>query len=184
KYYIRVYSQSSGFPASKAGFSISVKHIAPPPPPSNDECSAATTLTSNTICSNISSTLSAATKSTVTTLGCVSASDQYDVWFKFTGAATNQTISLSSVGSGITNPAIQLYSGTCGSLTSIQCGTTSLTNSSLTIGNTYFVRVSQVGSVPSGTVAFSICVTHPAPPPAPPANDECSSATSLTVGTT
>src|SRR5690606_36657167 len=183
RYYVRVFSKSNSFPSSNAGFQISVKHIAPPPPPSNDECAGATTITSNTTCSNTSSTLISSTKSFSTVTGCESALDHYDVWFKFTAAATNQTIS-SSVGAGITNPAIQLYGGTCGSLTSLQCGTTSITNTSLTIRNTYYVRVSQVGSVPSGTVTFTICVTHPAPPPAPPANDECSSATSLTVGTT
>src|SRR5690606_751112 len=114
----------------------------PPPPPSNDNCSGAFSITSNTTCSNTSSTLISSTKSFSTVTGCESASDHYDVWFKFTAAATSQTIS-SSVGAVITNPAIQLYSGTCGSLTSLQCGTTSITNTSLTIGNTYYVRVSQ-----------------------------------------
>jgi len=47
--------------------------------------------------------------------------------------------------SNFTNPEIQLYSGTCGSLTSIACGTTSLSQS-VTNGATYYVRVSHVGS--------------------------------------
>jgi hypothetical protein len=67
------------------------------------------------------------------------------------------------MGSAITNPEIQLYSGTCGSLTSMQCGTSSLTVSGLTVGTTYYLRFSQVGGSSLTTNAtFNICVYHPA----------------------
>jgi glucose/arabinose dehydrogenase len=59
---------------------------------------------------------------------------------------------------------MQLYSGSCGSLTSIACGTTSVTSVALSIGSTYFVRVSNINSSPANNGGFSICATHPTPP--------------------
>jgi PQQ-dependent dehydrogenase (s-GDH family) len=59
---------------------------------------------------------------------------------------------------------MQLYSGSCGSLTSIACGTTSVTSAALSIGSTYYVRVSNINSSPANNGGFSICATHPTPP--------------------
>ena len=78
------------------------------------------------------------------------------------------------------NNEIQLFSGTCGTLTSLVCGTTTMTGTGLTIGNTYYVRVSNIGTSISSNDRFDICITHP---PAIPANDNCANATSLTSGT-
>src|SRR5206468_1063773 len=106
--------------------------------------------------------------------GCASAGTHYDVWYKFTATGAKEFVSLSGLGLNLTNPEIQLYSGSCGTLTSVACGTTSLSASGLTNGSTYFIRVSNVGSDPTGagTVSnFSICVY------APPANDDPAGAT-------
>ena len=143
----------------------------------NDECAGATTLTSNTSCNNNQYRLKNATASAGIPVGCAAGGAHYDVWFQFIAQATSQTVTISSLQSNFTNPEIQLFSGTCGSLNSIVCGTTTMTGTGLTIGNTYYIRVSNIGSSISANDRFNICVTHPNPPPA---NDNCSGATTLT----
>ena len=119
-----------------------------------------------------------ATASAGIPVGCAAGGTHYDVWFQFIAQATSQTVTISSLQSSFTNPEIQLFSGTCGSLISVACGTLTLTGTGLTIGNTYYVRVSNIGSqITSNQDRFDICVTHPNPPPS---NDNCSSATTLT----
>lgn len=179
-YYVRVYSFGSSNLNSGADFNITVAGA-----PANNECSGAVSLTSNLTCTNTAGTLKLATLSSGIPSGCASAGNHYDVWYWFTAAsALSETIAISGLGTNISNPEVQLFSGTCGSLTSVQCGATSLTATGLTIGTTYYVRVSNVGTDPSGTgnnSDFDICVTHPQPPPS---NDNCSAATALTTGTT
>ncbi len=149
--------------------------------PSNDNCSGATTLTSATSCSNIQKDLKNATASSGIPAGCAAGGTHYDVWFQFTALATSHTVTISNLQNNFTNPEIQMFSGTCGSLTSLVCGTTTMTGTGLTISNTYYIRVSNIGASMSSQGKFDICVTHPQPPPA---NDNCSGATTLTSGTT
>jgi hypothetical protein len=169
-YYIRVYTQNP----NSGTFNICVTHTPPP----NDNCSSATSLSSNATCVNTAGTLNIATASG-STLGCFGAGTYYDVWYSFVAAAATETVTLSSIGANITNPQIQIYGGSCASLTNISaCGTTSITQSGLTIGTTYYIRVANLNSDPSGSggvADFNICVTH-----TPPANDECAGAISLT----
>jgi hypothetical protein len=161
-YYIRV--SNVGSDPSGSGqtpkFDLCLTH--PPPPPSNDNCSGAISLTPATSCSNTTGTIISATASTGLPAGCESVGTHYDVWYSFSAVKTYEIISISSLGSNFTNPEIQVYSGTCGSLTSLQCGTTSMTATGLTIGTTYYVRVSNVGTSIITNGDFSICVYHPA----------------------
>ena len=143
-------------------FDLCLTH--PPLPPSNDDCSGAITLTSATTCSTTSGTLNLSAASTGLPSGCESVGTHYDVWYKFVASNNTHTVTISGQESNITNPGIQLYSGTCASLTSITCGTTSLTSSALNIGTTYYIRFSNTGSSPTSNGGFDICVTHPAPP--------------------
>ncbi|HMK24896.1 MAG TPA: hypothetical protein VK483_02625, partial [Chitinophagaceae bacterium] len=145
--------------------------------PSNDNCNNAITLTSGTSCNNIQYRLKNATASAGIPVGCAPVGTHYDVWFQFTAANTSHTVTISNLQSNITNPRVQLFSGTCGSLSSLVCGTTTMTGTGLTIGNTYYIRISNLGAAISANDRFDICVTHP--PPAP-ANDNCSAATTLT----
>ncbi|TMI94831.1 MAG: T9SS type A sorting domain-containing protein [Bacteroidetes bacterium] len=158
-YYIRVYvtSNPTGNPINKWNFDICVQN-----PPANDDCAGAVTLTPAASCSNTSTTVSLATATTGLPAGCETGGTHYDVWYKFIAASTYELISISSLGSNFTSPQLQLYSGTCGSLTSLQCGTTSITATGLTVGNTYYVRVSNVGSAVTSNGSFNICVYHPA----------------------
>src|SRR6478735_7056255 len=154
------------------GMTLSINSFAQP---SNNECSAATPLTSGTSCINTPGTNVNATWNPATfpgaTLGC-GASDKFDVWYKFVAQSFSETITISSAPSQI---RLQLFSGTCGSFTSIACGNTSIVATSLTIGNTYYIRVYTQNSK---TGTFNICVTH-----APLANDNCAGAIGLTSNT-
>ena len=90
-----------------------------------------------------------------------------------------ETVTISSLGSNITSSEIQLYSGTCGVLTSIACHANSITQGGLTVGATYYVRVSNIGSSPSSNGGFNICVTHTGF-----VNNLCTAAIVLTSGYT
>jgi len=172
-YYIRVYSQNN----STGTFNICVTHAAPV----NDNCAGAVSLTSYTSCVNTAGTLNLSTATGGLPAGCQPVGTHYDVWYSFVAATTTETITISGLGANISNPRVQLYSGTCAGLTSVACGTTSITQAGLTVGNTYYVRVANLGTDPSGTgtvADFNICVTHTGP-----ANDDCSGAISLTSGT-
>lgn len=171
-YYVRVYNQSN----NSGTFNICITHAAP----ANDNCAGAVSLTSYTSCINTASTLNLATATGGLPAGCQPGGTHYDVWFSFVAATTSETITISGLGANINNPRIQLYSGSCAVLTSVACGTTTLTQGGLTIGNTYFVRVANLNADPSGTgtvANFNICVTHTGP-----ANDDCAGAISLTSG--
>ncbi len=171
-YYIRVFTQNN----QQGTFNICVTHTAP----SNDNCAGAISLTSNGTCINTTGTLNLATATGGLPAGCQPGGTHYDIWYSFVAAATTETISLSNLGANVTDPRLQLYSGSCGSLVSVACGTTSIIQAGLTIGNTYYIRISNLNTDPTGagTAAnFDICITH-----TPPANDECAGAIALTPG--
>ncbi|MBK7122107.1 MAG: hypothetical protein IPH68_04410 [Chitinophagaceae bacterium] len=145
--------------------------------PSNDNCNNAISRTSSTSCNNNSYTVRNATASGGVPAGC-SVGTHYDVWFSFTAVGTTHTATISNRGSNFTNPEVQIFSGTCAALVSVACATGSTVPATgLTIGNTYYVRVSNVGAAVPSNGTFDICITHPIPPPA---NDNCSGATLLT----
>jgi hypothetical protein len=96
--------------------------------------------------------------------GSCSGTVGYDVWYKFTAVTNNTAIITLSGGAGtnnFTNTGLQVFSGTCGSLTAIACNNgLSVTTPALTTGNTYYVRVfSTNASAPNGYAGFSICAT-------------------------
>lgn len=105
-----------------------------------------------------------------------------DVWYTFTaGVSGNFTIDTQT--GTITDGGMAIYSGACGSLTQIACDDDSSPNglmpmitASLTAGQTYYIRFWAYGGSNTGT--FGICVTTPLPPPA---NDNCNTATPVTV---
>jgi len=145
--------------------------------PGNDNCANATLRTSSLSCNNNGYSVRNATASAgIPGVPCV-AGTHYDVWFRFVAAGTTQTATISNRGGNFTNPEVAIFSGACGGLTQVACGTTSATATGLTIGNTYYVRVSNVGAFVASNGGFDICVTHPNPPPA---NDNCSGSTLLT----
>lgn len=143
--------------------------------PANDNCSSASNLTSTFSCtSGTSGNVRSATSQTTYVPGaCGGATNltTYDVWYRFTAAASTTTISLNSLGSsfGSVIPYVELLSGTCGtlSLTSLACqvGTSELVATGLTVGTQYYIRIyvttNPALSGTSTTWGFRVCVTHP-----------------------
>jgi hypothetical protein len=177
-YYIRVYVLLSptANPASKWNFDICVQTQ-----PTNDNCAGAVTLTPGAACTNTAGTLDLATSNTTGVVAnCWAANTYNDVWYKFVATNATHTVTLSSMGANITNPRIQIYSGTCAALAIVGCATTStLTQAGLTIGATYYVRIANTTN-PSGTggvANFNICITNAA---VAPANDLCANAYTIT----
>lgn len=167
QYYFRVFTTASatGGATTDWGFSICVSYTAVP---SHDDCAGALTITPGS--TNSAGSLTNATASG-TAVGCATGTPDDDVWYKFTTTSTqtNATITVTAGSTLSANGAmIQVYSGTCGSLTSIACGQNEVTISSgLSVSTQYFVRVyssSAYSTTPaSGTVANNISIFVSAP---------------------
>ena len=173
-YYIRVYHYYSG--AGSGNFSICV--TSPPNPPVNDNCDNATVLVVNNSCTFSNFTSYGATNSNI--MGCSGFSDD-DVWFKFT--ATNSVQNIIVEPSENMDPVVEVFSGTCGSLTSIYCiddgfmgQNESATLVGLIPGQTYYVRVYDYYNS-TGGFPFQICIYGPTT--STPVNDECTTAIEL-----
>ena len=167
-YRIRVYHYGVG--SGSGTFSICVTN--PPPAPANDACGGAVNLLVNTVCSNTAGTTVGATQSLV---GCSGTADD-DVWYSFT--AVNSTATITVNPSSTMDAVLQMYSGTCGTLTSMQCadvgftdGNESISAVGLTVGATYFIRVYDYYSGGGGT--FDICITGPSASPVPTNDEPC-----------
>jgi len=180
-YYVRAYTY--GGVGNNASFNICVG--TPPPAPANDECINATTVTVNpdlNCISVVSGTTVSATNSNLAVAPCTGTADD-DVWYSFTVHRVSLSNVVSTGISSSTSLYTQVFSGACGSLTSVQCGTTNTTNlTGLTVGQTYYVRVYNSNTNSATTTyanTFDFCVGTPPPPPA---NDICSGAIALTVG--
>ncbi|MFP3831794.1 T9SS type A sorting domain-containing protein [Chryseobacterium sp. SIMBA_028] len=180
-YYIRVYSYGDG--GSAQSFNICVGTL--PPPPANDDCAAAINLTVNPDmnCGAVTAgTTLSATDSGLDPDPCFGNPDD-DVWYKFTATASSHVISLRNIvgvgtGSTSTDTYFQVFSGSCGGLTSILCSDPdSSIASGLNAGETYYVRVYSYGGA-GRAQSFNICVGTLPPPPT---NDDCASAVTLTV---
>lgn len=135
-------------------------------PPLNDNCSNATVLTSSTSCTYTSGTVLNATPSGLSKPSCDAFSNpnMHDVWYKFTAISSSQTVTVDPT-TAIGDPVVSIYGSCSGS--PIRCSdggpgvTENLSLSGLTVGNTYYVRIYDYGSVePTGADAnFQICVT-------------------------
>jgi gliding motility-associated-like protein len=172
-YRIRVYHYFAG--SGSSTFTICV--TTPPAPPANDNCSGSTLLSVNTTCTYVAGTSASATQSLP---GCAGNADD-DVWFRFVATNSVQTINVQS--SGSFDAVVQLYAGTCASLTSLYCRDNTFTGGLETInavglipGNTYYIRVYDYYTATGGG-PFQICVEGPAS--AAPVNDEPCNAIAL-----
>lgn len=132
-----------------------------------DDCVNATVITPTlTNCSFQAGSSANATQSIATCSAGGIADD--DVWYTFTANSSNITITVDPTAGY--DAVIELFSGTCAGLVSIQCedvnglnGDEVLNNTTLVNGNTYFFRVYHYGNG-SGTSTFNVCVTGLAPP--------------------
>lgn len=152
--------------------------------PGNDLCSNAYSLTATTTCVTNTNQLTGqtvrnATVSAPAVSSSCSGTPGVDVWYRFTASTHYPVIALSSIGTDLrsgTGAKLQLYSGTCGSFSSLACvtgtGTTLTMNTAtavggagLTPGTTYYVRVYHANTTATTntntTWGFTICVTDP-----------------------
>ncbi len=178
-YYIRVYHYGSNMPTT-TDFDICV--ALPAPPLANDNCANATLLTVDSICTPVSGTVAGATQS-VPADSCAgfASPGAFDVWYKFVATATNTVI---KVQGALSFDAVLILKDSCNGNV-INCsdhtysgGVEVINDSSLVIGNTYYIRVYHYGSAIPSTPDFDICVSLPAPPPL---YDNCANAQLLTI---
>lgn len=155
-YYIRVYHYAAG--SGSGTFTICLNN--PPTPPANDNCAAAINLPVNAGCVQTSGTTYGATTQTLYPACTGTAND--DVWFMFT--ATNYTQTIQVTGSAAMDPVLEVFSGICGSLTSLYCidntfyaGTESVVATGLNPGSTYYFRVYDYYATAGSS--FSVCVS-------------------------
>ncbi len=171
-YFVRVYSDgNSGY----ADFDICV--TTPPPPPANDNCSGAFPLTVNSDMTCTATTAGTTVGGTPSGYGnpCYGNADD-EVWYSFVATGYAQTFTFSNISAPIGK---EIWSGGCSNLTLKNCYGSSpddFTVQGLTPGVTYFLRVYTEST--GNTSDFTICVSTPPPPPV---NDDCSTATVLTV---
>jgi hypothetical protein len=156
-YFVRVYDYDLGAPASTT-FTICV--TTPAAAPANDNCAGAISLTSGAACVPTTGNVAGATLSQA---GCAGTAGD-DVWYSF--VATTTTTNITVAGSLQFDPVVEVFSGSCAALTSLACtdddadrgGTEIASLNSLTVGQTYFVRVYDWYTAAPATPTFDICV--------------------------
>ncbi|MFM2206793.1 MAG: hypothetical protein RL213_768 [Bacteroidota bacterium] len=169
-YYFRVFHYGVGYVSSGTlGGDFAVCVYATPPAPANDNCAGAIGLTIGTLCNGITGKTLAATGSTGMTscTGTPAPNSDDDVWYSFQAVTTTTTVTVQS--GHKFNAVLQVFSGTCGSLTSLSCTdatknaqSESVTFNNLVVGSTYFVRIYNFSSG-AGRGSFTVCVTAPPP---------------------
>ena len=173
-YYVRVYNYYSG--AENTTFDICIG--GPPPPPTNDEpCSAtAATVNADLLCGSV--TAGSTYSATDSGIGeCVGSGSDDDVWFSFVATSTVHNFDLLNITGTSTDMVMEVFSGACGSLSSIACSDPqSAQFSGFTIGATYFMRVHTYYT--GDEASFNLCIGTPPPPPT---NDEPCGAIDLNV---
>ena len=133
------------------------------PPLINDNCSGAIAMTVNSANTCTTTTSGTSVGGTLSSTSCTGTADD-DVWYKFD--ATQSSHDLRETPVTIGDAVVQMYSGTCASLTSISCidnysvSAETYSATGLTSGNTYYVRVHSYANG-SGQGTFTMCVTSP-----------------------
>lgn len=178
-YYVYVaYYGTTGTSTNTGTFTISRTCTAPP---SNDAPCSATPATVNAdlLCGSVTAgSTTAATNSGI--VACAGTADD-DVWFSFVATSTVHNFSLLNITGSVANMVHEIFSGACGSLTSIACSDPNSSQfSGFVVSNTYYIRVYTNTATGGQTVNFNLCIGTPPPPPA---NDLCVNATSLPCGT-
>lgn len=171
-YYIRIYDAATAA-TNNGEFAICISEVITPP--ANDEPSGAIALTTGVSCSATSSILPDALFATATTgitscsAGTPGSADD-DIWYSFTtNSISGTSYSITATGVSSYNAVLQLFSGTVGNLTSVNCvnstgngGVETINAGALSTNTTYYLRVYHSGTgAANGNV--SICVVHTLP---------------------
>jgi len=188
-YYVRVFDYGTGSPLSTT-FTICILN----PPPANDNCGGAIALTPLSITCNagqnqLTGDVSGATQSIP---GNCAGNANDDVWYTFTTTATaNQPYLITATGTGVFDPVLEVFSGTCSPYTLTPIGgacvnatagggtesVTLTTGVQLLASTTYYIRVYDFGAGYPANTTFTICVRIP------PINDNCPGITLPVWGT-
>lgn len=171
-YYIRIYDAATDA-TNNGEFAICISEVTTTPV--NDEPSGAIALTTGVSCSATSSILPDALFATATagvtscSAGTPGTADD-DIWYSFTtNSISGTSYSITATGVSTYNAVLQLFSGTVGNLTSVNCvnstgngGVETINAGALSTNTTYYLRVYHSGTgAANGNV--SICVVHTLP---------------------
>ena len=133
----------------------------PPPPPVNDACAAAQTLaTGPAVCAGTPGTTAGATGTAQSCYG----TPARDVWYRFVATGSNHGVRTANIQGGF-QLGLEVYSGSCGNLTSLGCYPYAeyadpLTN--LTVGQNIYLRYFSEAGTPDSQ--FEVCVENTDPP--------------------
>ncbi|MCB9193815.1 MAG: hypothetical protein H6597_04710 [Flavobacteriales bacterium] len=158
-------------------YSIHVSAAACGAGPANDDCANAIPLTPSTSCVPVAGSVQGATQSmpAITCNGFLGNAND-DVWYSFVATATSHTVHVD--GADTLDAVVELLTGTCGNLTSLDCadatlggGVEEIAATGLTIGQTYYVRVYDWYAGYPLAPDFTICIL--AAGGGTPVNDQC-----------
>jgi hypothetical protein len=129
--------------------------------PANDECADAVALTPGTTCVTTAGNVLGATESQPAgSCSGATSSSANDVWYSFVAGGPTYAVTANSAFDGV----LEVFSGSCGSLSSLGCSDLFGGNSSETValtglvqGNTYYVRYFAYDGA-AGNGAFTLCV--------------------------
>lgn len=178
--------EGSGGATGAYDMDIVLSNCGCPLPLANDDPCTAEVLTVGATCVNTTGDLTTSTDSGVGDPTCANYGGQ-DVWYSVIVPASGQLeFETSTEPGGITDGGMAIYSGTCGSLTLIECDDddgpglmSAITDYTLTPGATIFIRVWEYGSNVEGE--FNVCVYEP-DCSANTTNDYCEDPGILTYG--
>ena len=141
-----------------SSYTTSFTTITPPPPPPNDNCSGAINLSAGLLNGN---TLGATQSQPADLCSGYTGTANDDVWYQFTPLSSGP-ITISITGNGSFDGVLEVFSGACGSLTSLDCsdssqgGGTEQITMNVTAGTNYRVRVYDFYANLSNMGTFSI----------------------------
>ncbi|WP_162128177.1 T9SS-dependent choice-of-anchor J family protein [Flavobacterium phycosphaerae] len=164
----------------------------PPPPPTNDDCSGAIDVACG---STTIGTTEGTTNENMPVCGIANVTTQNTngVWYKYTGDGSEVTVTTCSPTITTGDSRIAVYTGSCGSLTCIGgnddataagCSTNTLASNvtfTTVAGTDYYILVY---AYTSNALNFALTVNCTAACSPATANDECSTAMPLTLGST
>lgn len=133
--------------------------------PVNDDCANAIQLVYNTTCVYTSGTVQNATPSGLTSCNVAT---PYDIWYEVIPSTASFNITFHP--SGLLDPAIQIFSGNCLTLNSINCSNSFgmgadeiVCINNVSPGTSYFIRLYDFNAPLPGTNTFQICVSNCVP---------------------
>ncbi|MFT3826344.1 MAG: T9SS type A sorting domain-containing protein [Chitinophagaceae bacterium] len=178
-YYYRVY----GAVNDHAETTISSAVVATVPIPNNDNCAGSVNvIPSADVFYSAAYSTAGATQSMA---GCYGTAED-DIWFRFTAAGSRQTIRV-KVSDNTFNPIVEVFSGSCGNLSSKGCYSPNTNNpdsmdvplTGLTSGVIYYYRVyGKAANNVRASISTAVITL-----PTLPSNDECSGASLVVVNT-